>query len=164
MSPEERKAFVRRQIEEMWNGGNLNLVNEFFTSDFVSHGLTGSEGIHGPEGYKQYAAAVLSAFPDYHMQIVDQVAEGDRVTTRFVVSGTHKGELEGLPPTGNRVEFALTGVDRFSGGKIAESWEVYDTLGLMQQLGLVMVPGPKLLARMLIHQVKKLRSRVLPKG
>lgn len=164
MSAEQNKALERRILEEFWNKRNLDLAEEFWTPDFVSHGLTGSGGIHGPQGYKQYAATVLSAFPDYHIEIVDLIAEGEKVTTRYVISGTHKGELEGLPPTGRRVEFVGTGVDRFCEGKIAESWEVYDTLALMQQLGLVLVPGPKLLARMLVHQVKKLRSRLFAKS
>jgi steroid delta-isomerase-like uncharacterized protein len=137
MSAEENKAFVRRQIEEVHNKGNLDFADQGFTPDHVSHNPLVPEDIRGPEGFKQSVAAARSAFPDWHVEIVDQIAEGDQVATRYVLSGTHEGELAGIPPTGKRFEVAGTGVDRFSGRKIAESWEHYDTLGMMQQLGVI---------------------------
>ena len=140
MSTEERKAFERRLIEELWNKGNLDFAEECFTSDYVYHDPASPEEIRGPEGFKQNVAAVRAAFPDFHMQIVDQVAEGDRVVTRYVTTGTQEGELTGIPPTGKRVEVAGMGIDYFSGGKIAESWEYYDVMGIMQQLGVIPYP------------------------
>jgi steroid delta-isomerase-like uncharacterized protein len=140
MSTEERKAFVRRQIEQLWNKGNLEAAEECFTSEFVGRDPASLEEIRGPEGFKQNVAAVRAAFPDFHMQIVDQVAEGDRVVTRYVTTGTQKGELAVIPPTGKRVEVAGMGIDYFSGGKICESWEYYDVMGIMQQLGVIPYP------------------------
>lgn len=141
MSIEENKAIIRRQIEEMWNKGKLELVDEFFTSDFVGHDPFSSEEIQGPEGFKQFVATSRASLPDLHMRIEDQVAEGDRVATRYLISGTHEGEIQGIPPTGNWVEVSGTGIDRISGGKIAESWEHYDALGMLQQLGVI--PSPE---------------------
>jgi steroid delta-isomerase-like uncharacterized protein len=138
---EENKAFVRRQIEETWNKGNLDFADDGFTSDFVQHDPASPEGIRGPEGFKQNVATIRSAFPDLHMEIVDQIAEGDRVATRYMITGTQEGEISGIPATGNRIEVAGTGVDYFSGGKIAESWEYYDVMGMMLQLG-VIPPAP----------------------
>ena len=66
MSAEEKKAFVRRQIDELWNKGNLDAADECFTSDFISHDPASPEGIRGPEGFKHNVAAVRSAFPDFH--------------------------------------------------------------------------------------------------
>ncbi len=86
-------------------------------------------------------ATARSAFPDTHIRIEDQVAEGDLVATRYVFSGTQEGEMEGIPPTGNRVEFSGISIDRFSGGKLAETWDNYDALGMMQQLGVI--PSPE---------------------
>jgi predicted ester cyclase len=63
------------------------------------------------------------------------------VATRYVVSSTQKGEMEGIPPTGNRAEFTGISIDRFSGGKLAETWDHYDALGMMQQLGVI--PSPE---------------------
>ena len=139
MTTEERKAFVRHQIEELWNRGNLDAADECFTEDFVSHD-PGPQEVHGPEGFKQNVAAARSAFPDWHLEIVDQVAEGDKVVTRYVATGTHQGELAGIPPTGKRVEVPGMGIDYFSGDKICESWEYYDVMGMMQQLGVVPYP------------------------
>lgn len=140
MSAEENKAFVRRQIEETWNKGNLDFADEGFTSDFVQYDPANPEGIHGPDGFKQNVAQMRSAFPDLHMEIVDQIAEGDRVATRYVIRGTQEGDLPNIPATGKRIEVWGTGVDYFSGGKIAESWEHYDVMGIMQQLGVIPPP------------------------
>ena len=159
MTTEEMKAFVRRQIDELWNKGNLDSAEECFTPDFVGHDPSSPKGIREPEGFKQNVAEVRAAFPDFHMRIVDQVAEGERVVTRYVTTCTHKGELAGIPPTGRRVEVAGMGIDYFRGGKICESWEYYDVMGLMQQIGVATIPGPRLLVRMLVHQAKKLFSK-----
>jgi steroid delta-isomerase-like uncharacterized protein len=160
MTAEERKAFVRRQIDELWNRGNLDAAEECFTEDFVSHDPSSPEEVRGPEGFKQSVAEVRAAFPDFRMEIVDQVAEGEKVVTRYVTTGTQEGELAGIPPTGNRVEVAGMGIDYFRGGKIRESWEYYDVMGLMRQMGVATVPGPRLLVRVLVDQAKKSRSRV----
>jgi steroid delta-isomerase-like uncharacterized protein len=130
VSIEERKAFVRRKIEELWNKGDLDAADEYFTSDFVSHDPASPEEIRGPERVKQNVTAVRSAFPDFHVEIVDQVAEGDKVVTRYVTTGTPEGELADIPPTGKRLEVAGMGIDYFSGGKIAESWEFLGALRL----------------------------------
>ena len=84
---------------------------------------------------------VLSAFPDYHSTVEDQIAEGDEVVTRFSSQGTHQGEFLGIAPTGNRVR--VTGIDiaRVEEGKIVESWSEADMLGMMTQLGVIPEPG-----------------------
>ena len=160
MTAEERKAFVRRQIDELWNKGNLAAAEECFTQDFVSHDPSSPEEVRGPEGFKRNVAEVRAAFPDFHMEIVDQVAEAEKVVTRYVTTCTHQGELAGIPPTGRRVEVAGMGIDYFRGGKICESWEYYDVMGLMQQIGVATVLGPRLLVRVLVDQAKKALSRV----
>ena len=98
MPDEQAKAFVRRQIDELWNRGNLDLAEECFTQDFVGHDPASPAGVHGPEGFKQNVATTWTSFPDFRVEIVDQVAEGDRVVTRYVTTGTQQGEVEGLPP------------------------------------------------------------------
>jgi predicted ester cyclase len=103
------------------------------------------------------------AFPDLKGTPEDQIAEGDKVVMRWTARGTHQGELQGIPPTGRRVTVTGIVISRAAEGKLVESWEVYDALGMMRQLGLVVIPGPRLLGRMLVDQAKKLRSR-LPRG
>jgi steroid delta-isomerase-like uncharacterized protein len=134
---EENKAASRRVAEEIFNGSNLDLADELYAPDYVLHDPSIPEDLHGPEGFKQYAAMQLGAFPDAHVTIEDQVAEGDKVVSRWTARGTHTGDLMGIPPTGNRVEITGMTINRFSGGKIAEDWYQSDDLGMMQQLGMV---------------------------
>jgi steroid delta-isomerase-like uncharacterized protein len=141
VSAEENKALARRAIEEMFNEGNLDVADELLAPDYVDHDASSPEEIRGPEGFKRFVATARSAFPDTHVRIEEQVAEGDLVATRYVFSGTQEGELEGIPPTGNRVEFSGISIDRISGGKLAETWDNYDAMGMMQQLGVI--PSPE---------------------
>jgi steroid delta-isomerase-like uncharacterized protein len=132
---EQNKALVRRVIEEVYNRGNLALVDELSTSDLVIH-LTSQE-IRGREGAKEYVAALRAAFPDLHMTIEDQIAEGDRVVTRWTARATHRGEFQGISPTGRQVRVAGTDIDRIADGKAVECWSHVDELGIMQQLGTI---------------------------
>lgn len=99
------------------------------------------QGECGPESARQLAAAFRSAFPDLHTTFDDAVAEGDKVAYRWTASGTHEGELMGIPPTGNRMTITGTAIARISGGKIEEGWQNFDALGRMQQLGVI--PSPE---------------------
>jgi predicted ester cyclase len=121
MSTEENKAVVRREIEEVFNHtGNLDAGDEIYDPDYVGHDPTTGE-IRGVEA-----------------TIEDQIAEGDKVVTRFTARGTHQGETEAFgPPTGNRIEVTGITIERFAEGKVVEDWTNFDALGLMQQLGLV---------------------------
>ncbi|MDP9439212.1 MAG: ester cyclase [Actinomycetota bacterium] len=135
MSAEENKALVRRIFEEGWNAGNLGVFDEAIAPDYVLHDPSVPEDVVGIDGIKGFASAFLHAFPDLHFSIEDQVAEGDRVVTRWTSSATHQGELMGIAPTGNRTGVSGVTVGRISGGKLAEDWNNWDTLGLMRQIG-----------------------------
>ena len=137
MSAEENRAVSRRVAEEVFNGGNVDLADELYAPDYVLHDPSLPEDLHGPEGIKRYAAMTLGAFPDIRVAVEDQVAEGDKVVSRWTATGTHTGDLMGIPPTGRRVEISGVTINRFSGGKIAEDWYQSDDLGMMQQLGVV---------------------------
>jgi steroid delta-isomerase-like uncharacterized protein len=134
VQPEENKAVTRRFLEEIFTGGNLELVDELFAPDFILHDPSVPQEVRGIEALKQYISMYRAAYPDTHFTAEDQIAEGDRVVTRWTGQGTHLGELMGIPPTGKQV----TGIelDHISGGKIEESWVNYDALGMMQQLGI----------------------------
>ena len=140
-SQEENKALSRRVAEEIFNGGNLDLADELYAPDYVLYDPALPENLHGPEGLKQYAAMNLGAFPDARVTVEDQIAEGDMVVSRWTASGTHEGELMGIPPTGRRVEISGMTINRFSGGRIAEDWYQSDDLGMMRQLGVI--PSPE---------------------
>jgi steroid delta-isomerase-like uncharacterized protein len=137
MSAEENKALVRRVFEEGWNAGNLDLFDEADAPDYVLHDPSVPEDVRGVEGVKRFASMYLRAFPDLHFTVEDQVAEGEKVVTRWTSSATHQGELMGIPPTGNRTAVSGITISRVSGGKLAEDWNVWDTLGLIRQLGVV---------------------------
>ena len=132
---EANKAQVRRVIEEVYNRGDLDAVDDLASRDLVIHAP--SEEIRGREGAKRYVAALRTGFPDLHLTIEDQIAEGDMVVTRWTARGTHTGEFQGIPATGRQVRVAGTDIDHIIGGRTVECWAHVDELGLMQQLGVV---------------------------
>jgi steroid delta-isomerase-like uncharacterized protein len=139
---EENKAIARRALEEVFSGqGDLDVADELFAPNYVGHDPASPEDIHGLEGVKEFAGMYRNAFPDVLMSVEDQVAEGDMVVTRWIASGTHQGDLMGIAPTGNRVTVAGTSVERIVNGKIEETWDNYDALGMMQQIGAI--PSPE---------------------
>ena len=135
MSTEENKVLLRRLFEEVWNQGNLATVDELLATDYVLHDP--AHLVHGPEGFKAYVSAFRAAFPDMHATIEDQIAQEDKVAMRFTVRATHKGEFQGIPPTGKQVILTGTDIQRIAGGKIAENWVNLDALGMLQQLGVL---------------------------
>jgi predicted ester cyclase len=141
MSKEENKAIVRRELEEIFTQGNLDAAEEIYSPNYISLETAtavrpASEDIHGVEAARQIAAARRQAFPDLHITIEDQIAEGDKVAMRFRARGTHLGELAGRAPTGKEVEVRGINMCRIGGGKIAEQWPHADILGMMRQLGI----------------------------
>lgn len=88
-----------------------------------------------------FTGMFMSAFPDTKMTVEQQIAEGDKVVTRWKAQGTHKGELMGIPPTGKQVTVTGISIERIVGGMIVESWEEFDQMGMMQQLGVIPAPG-----------------------
>jgi steroid delta-isomerase-like uncharacterized protein len=137
VSVEENKALARRWVEDLFNAGNLEVADEIIAQDHVHHDPTLPDIPPGPEGQKQVVNLYRGAFTNAHISIEDQVAEGDRVVTRWTSSGTHQGELMGLAPTGNHVRITGITINRVSDGKIVESWTNYDALGMMQQIGAI---------------------------
>jgi predicted ester cyclase len=140
MSTEENKAIVRRLYEEAITQKKPEVLDEIMAPDIVDHASFPDLG-PGLEGFKGVFALVLSAFPDYQSTVEEQIAEGDKVVTRYTFSGTHQGEFMGIAPTGNRVRVTGIDIDRVVEGKIVEHWSEADLLGMMQQLGVIPPPG-----------------------
>jgi predicted ester cyclase len=141
MSVEENKAIFRRYVEEVGNKGNLDLADEIFDR-YISHQSDSRTEERGPEDVKRFIGEFRQAFPDFRTTIEYQVAEGDMVATRWRASGTHQGEFRGIAPTGKPVAMTGIGVFRFSNeGKVVESWDNLDELGMMQQMGAISRPG-----------------------
>ena len=144
MSAEESKALFRRYVEEGWGKGNVEVADEVFANRYVSHQPDGTEEQRGPEDVKRFLRQYREAFPDLQISIEDQIAEGDKVVTRWSSRGTHRGEFRGIAPTANEVRLTGIGIFRFSEGKVVESWDNFDQLGMLQQLGAI--PSPEQVA------------------
>ena len=133
---EENKDLARRSWEMLVNDQNPDSIDELYTPDFVWH--EPDQDIHGFEEARQFLSTYLTAFPDIRVSVEEAIAEGDKVVTRWTIRGTHQGELEEFgPPTGKQIEIKGITIHRIEDGKIAEEWERYDNLSIMQQLGLV---------------------------
>ncbi len=139
MSAEENKAIVRRAYDAM-NQNNLDALDEMAASDVTDHDA-GPGQAPGLEGVKQLFSSLHAAFPDFHMEVEDMIAEGDKVVARISWSGTHQGEFMGIAPTGNRVEVSGIDIVRITDGKVVERWGNFDDLGMMQQLGVMEQPS-----------------------
>jgi steroid delta-isomerase-like uncharacterized protein len=140
MSLIDNKNTVRRFLDEMFNKGRYTTADELLSVDFVDHSPL--QGLPpNRDGFKQSFVIFRNVFPDMLYAIEDIVAEGDMVVVRWSATGTQKGELMGLPPTGKHI--AITGIDifRLANGKLVEMWLSWDQLGMLQQLGAIPKPG-----------------------
>jgi steroid delta-isomerase-like uncharacterized protein len=143
---EQNKTLVRRLFDELWNKGNLQVADELIAPTYLHHDDSTPNLGKGPEGEKKRVNLYRTAFHDFRLSIEDLLAEGETVVARWSCRGVHKGELNGIAPTGK--QFAITGVTiaRFSNGKIVEGFVNWDALGLMRQLGVVPEPAKSLAA------------------
>jgi steroid delta-isomerase-like uncharacterized protein len=133
----ETKAVARRLLEEAFNSGNLDVVDELVSPEFVNHDAALPEPAVGIEASKASITGYREAFPDLRLTIEQQLAEGEYVATRWSARGTHQGDLMGIAPTGKQATVTGITVDRIVDGRFVESWTNWDTLGLMQQLGVI---------------------------
>ena len=135
MSPEELKTRSNAFVEEVFNRGKVLALDDLFTPDAVIHD-PGLE-LRGTVAMRSGLRSLLAAFPDLHITVEDQIAEGDEVALRYRGEGTHRGEWRGIAPTGKQIRYTGILIQRFEGDKIAEFWAQPDLLGLLQQLGAI---------------------------
>jgi steroid delta-isomerase-like uncharacterized protein len=135
MSLEDNKAVLHRYFEDVWNQGRLDLLDELVSPSYENHDPAVPGLPRGPQGLQPIIAGFRAAFPDLHMTIEDQIAEGDKVVTRYTMRGTHQGPFMGLPPTGKQMTVSGIQIERVVQGQIVEHWRKSDDLGMMQQLG-----------------------------
>jgi steroid delta-isomerase-like uncharacterized protein len=128
------KVQSRRYFEEVWNKGDFAVADEILARDYVDHN---SSYPPGREGVRAELSIYRRAFPDLRFSVEDIIAEGDKVATRVSATGTHQGDLPGIPATGKRVAVSGIVIFRYENGKAAEAWMSYDFLGLYRQLGVV---------------------------
>ncbi len=133
MSTEDIRALHRRYAEEV-SRGNLAYLDEYIDQEYTYHGPTGELD---KEGFMATHDMFLAAFPDSQMTLDDTIAEGDKVVSRWTIRATHKGEFQGIAPTGREVTFRGIIISRIRAGKAVEEWEAFDLLSVMQQLGAI---------------------------
>ncbi len=140
MSTEQNKAAVLRIFTEAWNEKNLAVLREVIAEEAAYHDPTTPQPLVGPEGQEMFIGSYHAAFPDTHFTIEDVVAEEDKVVVRWAASGTNQGSLMGMPATGKPV--SVRGMTMFTvrDGKVQESWTNWDTLAMLQQLGIIPMP------------------------
>ena len=132
-SAEENKAIFRRYAEEVGNQHNFEIVDQIFER-YIAHQPDGSTLVRGPQDVKRFQGEYHSAFPDFHINIEDQIAEGDKVVSHYTIRGTHQGDFRGMAPSGKEIEIKGVTTFRFSPeGKVVETWDSYDQLSLMRQ-------------------------------
>jgi steroid delta-isomerase-like uncharacterized protein len=134
---EQNKTIVRRLFDELWNKGNLPVADELIAPTYTHHDASTPDLGRGPESEKKRVTLYRTAFSDLRLTVEDMIAEGETVVARWSCRGAHKGDLNGIAPTGK--QFVISGVSivRFTGGKMVEGWINWDALGLMQQLSVV---------------------------
>ncbi len=139
MSAEENKEKARRLLEEAFGEGKVELVDDLLDPNFVCYDPNSEAGeIRGADTIKGEIEYFRTAVPDLTYTVEDQIAEGEKVVSRYTATGTHEGEYFGVAGTGNRIEMSGIQIDRFDeNGKMVEEWPEYDLLGAMRQIGAI---------------------------
>lgn len=124
---------MRRYYDELWNAWTLDVADELLAPDIRFRGSLGVDVV-GVAAFREYVRRVQRAFPDFHNAVLELVAEPERVAARLAYTGTHRGELFGIAPTGRRIRYAGAAFFRLAGGRIGEGWVLGDLDGLRRQL------------------------------
>jgi steroid delta-isomerase-like uncharacterized protein len=133
----DNKTLILRLYEELWNKRKLEAVSEIISPSHALQAPNVSGSAVGPEAYKRQLMLFLGGYPDLRFTIEDMVAENDKVVACWTFSGTHKGDFMGVPATNRKVSVDGITIHHIAGGKIMDSYSNWDTLGMMQQLGVI---------------------------
>jgi len=138
MSVEQHKEINRRIVEAL-NARDYDALDQWFAPDVLAHHPYGPP-MQGRDEMKRFMKMARVAFPDLRLSTHEMVGEGDTLITKYVAEGTHQGDYMGVPASGKPVRFAGVQILRFANGKIVDDWEIWDQLGMMQQMGLLPAP------------------------
>ena len=138
---EPARYIINRFVEELWNARRLDVADQIFSEDCVTHqlrsGVLAEPAHRGPQEMKEHVSGWLISLPDLHFKIEQMIAERDRVVSQLVMEGTHQGTWMGISPTGKRLQIRMITIHRIANDKIAEDWVLVESLGFFQQLGAV---------------------------
>lgn len=146
MDTTTHKSLVQEQFDRVWNRGDAAAIDELYTSGCVLHDPMIPVALEGRAAFRALVDAYRHAFPNLNFTIEDQIAEADRIVTRWTARGTHLYDLLGIPATGRQVEVTGSSISRVEGGRTAETWVHWDRTALFKQLGLVREPAEHSLA------------------
>jgi steroid delta-isomerase-like uncharacterized protein len=121
LEKQRAKDVVLRAHYEVWNRGHYELIEEIYSPDYAAHFICGTE-VRGCDGVREFIKAHHRSFPDWTERVVDIIADGDRVVTRYISTGTHEGEFTGIAATGRKIEIAEVSIHKVMNGKIVEQW------------------------------------------
>ncbi len=141
METEHAKALIARVADDVWNRGDLEVLDAVMAPEGRYHGPHMPGGVGGREEWRQAVSRYRAAFPDSHVTYDELIACGDTVVGRWSATGTHTGPLPGVPATGRRISLGGITIYRFAEGRVVEAWEQLDLLGMWRQLGVVPPPG-----------------------
>ena len=141
MTPDERKSLVRRTMDQTWNNGNLEQVDEMYAAHCSFHDP--SFPVDGVAGIKAQIRDLRAANPDLHIDVHDVLADGDLTAARWTLGGTARGEFRGVPATGKTYVMTGTTFDKWEGDQVVEEWACYDLLGALQQMGVIPAMTPQ---------------------
>lgn len=141
LAMEVAKNIIKRFVEELWNARRLDVADQIFSDDCVTHqlrsGALDQPAHRGPQEMKEHISGWVMSFPDLRFNIKQMMAERDRVVSQLVMEDTHQGTWMGISPTGKRLQIRMITVHRIADGKIAEDWVLVESFGLFQQLGAI---------------------------
>jgi steroid delta-isomerase-like uncharacterized protein len=127
----------QRIIDDCWNAGDVQVIDQLVSADYIDHDLSTHEELRGPKANKERIDSYRKAMPDLHVTVEDLLASDDEVVARWRCTATNDGEFLGNPPTHRHVDFTGISIDRFdANGRLVESWDQWDNLSLLQQLEL----------------------------
>lgn len=149
------KNIIRRFVEELWNARKLEVADEIFSEECVTHQLHSGDDAdpvrRGPDEMKEHISNWVLSFPDLHFTVEQMIGDGDRVVSQLRMEGTHQGTWMGISPTGRRLQIRMVTIHRIADRKIVEDWVLVESLGFFQQLGVL--PKPEVLIRSFTQQV-----------
>lgn len=135
------KQLINRFVQELWNERRLEVADAIFANDCVTHQLRSgapAEAVpRGPQAIKEHVTSWVASFPDLYFSVEQMLSEGDRVAMQLLMEGTHQGTWLGIPPSGERIQIRMFAVHRIVQDKIVEDWVLVESLGVLQQLGVV---------------------------
>lgn len=135
------RQIIQRFVEELWNARRLDVADQIFSEDCVTHqlrsGVSAEPARRGPQAMKEHVSGWLMSFPDLHFSIEQTISERDHVVSQLVMEGTHQGAWMGISPTGKKLQIRMITIHRIANGKIAEDWVLVESLGFFQQLGVL---------------------------